>query len=175
MFVKQEVPFTLILQTPKQVSCPSSCYFDTKTAAMIWDFSWLVLSLNSVDLWEGFYICVYVILNSRSGSPARSRSRTPVRRSRSPVRRSKSPVRRSRTPVRRDRYILYPCNFIRYLQLDFMPSWLTNLFICILFKSFTLCFQAEGSQCVQIPFSVSFSQPQKRQVHFCNFTPCLCM
>uniref|UniRef100_A0A8C1UD24 Serine and arginine rich splicing factor 7a n=2 Tax=Cyprinus carpio TaxID=7962 RepID=A0A8C1UD24_CYPCA len=42
-------------------------------------------------------------------SPARSRSRTPVRRSRSPVRRSKSPVRRSRsrTPVRRDRYLVY--------------------------------------------------------------------
>ncbi|KAG9282152.1 serine/arginine-rich splicing factor 7-like isoform X1 [Astyanax mexicanus] len=40
-------------------------------------------------------------LFSRSVSPARSRSRTPVRHSRSPVRRSRSPARRSRTPVRR--------------------------------------------------------------------------
>uniref|UniRef100_W5K1U8 Serine and arginine rich splicing factor 7a n=1 Tax=Astyanax mexicanus TaxID=7994 RepID=W5K1U8_ASTMX len=38
-----------------------------------------------------------------SVSPARSRSRTPVRHSRSPVRRSRSPARRSRTPVRRSR------------------------------------------------------------------------
>ncbi|XP_062309460.1 serine and arginine rich splicing factor 7a isoform X2 [Osmerus eperlanus] len=38
---------------------------------------------------------------SRSASPARSKSRSPVRRSRTPVRRSRTPVRRSRTPVRR--------------------------------------------------------------------------